>query len=114
MPSHARRIVVAIDGSNASRRALDAAADLVGYAASLSVVHVRTADMLDNRAVERAREHLLRRHVLRGTSNGSGVRPRRSSRRRARPAPLVIGRRNSESDDLGSISSRTFAAHRVT
>ncbi|MGH3127933.1 MAG: universal stress protein, partial [Gaiellaceae bacterium] len=63
MSSRPRSIVVAYDDSDASGRALDAAADLVGYATSLSVVHVRTGDTPGDRAVEGAREHLLRRHV---------------------------------------------------
>ena len=63
MSSRPRSIVVAYDDSDASWRALDAAADLVGYATSLSVVHVRPADMPGRRAVDGAREHLLRRRV---------------------------------------------------
>ena len=55
--------MVAFDDSDASRRALDAAADLMGYGSSLSVVHVRGADAPEGRAVDVAREQLLRRHV---------------------------------------------------
>jgi nucleotide-binding universal stress UspA family protein len=58
-----RRILVGFNGSDASRRALDAAADLVGYGSTLAVVavHVATADARD--AVDRARQQLVRRHV---------------------------------------------------
>ena len=57
------RIVVAYDGSRTSRRALDAAVDLMGYGSSLTVVHVR-AEEEAGRTVELAREDLLRRHVV--------------------------------------------------
>jgi nucleotide-binding universal stress UspA family protein len=58
-----RRILVGYDGSEASQRALDAAADLVGYGSSLAVVHVRPAGTRDNGTVEHARERLLQRQV---------------------------------------------------
>lgn len=64
MAARARRIVVGYSGSDASRRALDAAADLVGYGSTLAVVSVQAADAPDARqAVDQAREHLLRRQV---------------------------------------------------
>jgi nucleotide-binding universal stress UspA family protein len=64
MAVHARTIVVGYDGSEVSRRALDAAADLVGYGATLAVVGIRSNGAHDTRAaVEQAQEHLLRRHV---------------------------------------------------
>jgi nucleotide-binding universal stress UspA family protein len=64
MGVHARRIVVGYDGSDASWRALDAAADLVGYGATLAVVSGHPTGAADMRAaIEQAREHLLRRHV---------------------------------------------------
>jgi nucleotide-binding universal stress UspA family protein len=107
MPSHARRIVVAFNGSDASYRPLDAAADLVGYATSLSVVHVRTPDTLDDRAVECAREHLLQRHVPARYLErvGHAADEVVAAAREAGADLLVIGRRNSEGDDLGSVSS---------
>ena len=60
MNATARRILVGYDGSDAGRRALDAAADLAGYGSTLAVV------TLPNRGVDHgqdARWHLLRRHV---------------------------------------------------
>lgn len=60
MAAHARSIVLAYDGTDASRRALDDAADLVGYGSTLTVVAMRAAAA----AVAEARERLLRRHVL--------------------------------------------------
>ena len=62
MSARARTIVVGYDGSDSSRRALDAAADLVGYGSTLSVVTVQTGEI--GRDVPRAaREHLQGRHV---------------------------------------------------
>ena len=57
------RILVGYDGSEASQRALDGAADLVGYGSSLAVVHVRPAGARGVGVVERARERLLRRQI---------------------------------------------------
>ena len=64
MAPRARTIVVGYDGSDASARALDAAADLVGYGSTLTVVSVCPSDGTDLRTSARqAREHLVRRHV---------------------------------------------------
>ncbi len=60
--THSRRIMVAYDGSDAARRALAAAADLVGYGSTLTVVTVQSG--LHSAAVAtEARELLLLRHV---------------------------------------------------
>lgn len=62
MSARARRILVAYDGSEAGERALDAAADLVGYGSTLAVVTdgaasgVRARDRLRSRCVD-ARYH---------------------------------------------------------
>jgi nucleotide-binding universal stress UspA family protein len=64
MAAHARRILVAYDGSKGAQRALDAAADLVGYGSTLAVVSVGPPGPSNDRLVARAREHLLRRHVV--------------------------------------------------
>lgn len=64
MAARARNILVGYDGSEAARRALDAAADLVGYGSALSVVSVATRP--EDRArklLSEARSLLLRRHV---------------------------------------------------
>ena len=107
MSSRPRSIVVAYDDSDASGRALDAAADLVGYATSLSVVHVRTADMPGDRPVESAREHLLRRRVTARYVErvGRAAEEVVAAAREIGADLLVVGSRNSEGDDLGSTSS---------
>jgi nucleotide-binding universal stress UspA family protein len=57
-----RRILVGYDGSEAAGRALDAAADLVGYGSTLSVVTVHNCE-LRRSVVAEARGHLRARHV---------------------------------------------------
>jgi len=67
MAARPRRILVGYDGSSASRRALDAVADLAGYGSTVAVVaspggaENRAAEQ--RRLVDEAREALLRRHV---------------------------------------------------
>jgi nucleotide-binding universal stress UspA family protein len=71
MAARPRKIVVGYDGSEASRRALDAAADLSGYGSTLAVVCVesgpRNTDNLAHAAragvLDQAHEHLLERHI---------------------------------------------------
>jgi nucleotide-binding universal stress UspA family protein len=77
MAARARNILVGYDGSEAARRALDAAADLTGYGSSLAVVSVasRCDDRSSNgsaapdghvsaqRLLNEARALLLHRHV---------------------------------------------------
>jgi nucleotide-binding universal stress UspA family protein len=64
MAAQPRKIIVGYDDSEASRRALDRAADLTGYGSTLTVVSVApegaaySADLLTS-----ARERLLHRHV---------------------------------------------------
>ena len=55
--------MVGYDGSDASRRALDAAADLAGYGSTLAVVTVHERRASAAAATRRAREQLLGRHV---------------------------------------------------
>jgi nucleotide-binding universal stress UspA family protein len=62
MAARSRRIVVGYDGSESSRRALDAAADLVGYGSTLSVVTVRNGEPAAE-VVKEARARLHARHV---------------------------------------------------
>ena len=62
MAARARKIVVGFDGSEASRRALDAAADLVGYGSTLAVVSVQDGPAARSAASE-ARTRLQERHV---------------------------------------------------
>jgi nucleotide-binding universal stress UspA family protein len=53
---------VGYDGSDAGERALDAAADLIGYGSTLAVVSVSASDAATG-LLEEAREQLVRRHV---------------------------------------------------
>jgi len=54
-----RRILVGYDGDRRGRRALDAAADLLAYGSTLTVVTPNGTSFLE----DEAREHLLSRHV---------------------------------------------------
>jgi nucleotide-binding universal stress UspA family protein len=64
MSAQPRRIVVGVDDSEPSRRALERAADLTGYGSTLTVVSVaRDGDRYASGPLEKAREQLLRRHV---------------------------------------------------
>src|SRR5687768_488318 len=62
MAARPRRIMVGYDGSDAARRALGAAADLVGYGSTLSVVTVTSPDV-GSWVTGDARARLLQRHV---------------------------------------------------
>jgi nucleotide-binding universal stress UspA family protein len=63
-----RRILVSYDGSSASRRALDAVADIAGYGSVVAVVGVVAGrdDLTGERRrlVDEARQALLDRHVV--------------------------------------------------
>jgi nucleotide-binding universal stress UspA family protein len=63
MAAQPRRIVIGYDGSPAARRALDAAAELTGYASTLTVVTVSTAEGVGDTALADARDRLLQQHV---------------------------------------------------
>lgn len=106
MAAHPRRIMVGYDGSEASTRALDVAADLIGYGSTLEVVAVRT-DESDHLLTEDAREQLQRRLVEAAYHETSGE-PAKQLIKKAhelRADLLVIGRRNG-SPLLGSVSSK--------
>ena len=66
MAPRARNILVGYDGSDSGRRALAAAADLTGYASTLSVAAVAPQGDAEVSAdlVRDAREQLLRHNVL--------------------------------------------------
>lgn len=100
------RIVVAFDGSDASQRALDAAADLMGYGSSLNVVHVRGAAS-EGRTVDLAREHLLRRRVMARYLEPCGQAASEvvQAARDVGADLVVVGRRNALEGVLGPISS---------
>ena len=104
-----RRILVGYDGSDASVRALDVAADLAGYGSSLAVVTVRTGSV-DGATAAAAREHLLRRHVVARYHEPSGE-PAEELVEKAKELDadlIVIGRRSRKPlrAFLGSVSAR--------
>lgn len=64
MAARARKIIVGYDGSEASTRALELAADLAGYGSTLAVVTVAEGeDAFGDRVLGDARERLVSRHV---------------------------------------------------
>jgi nucleotide-binding universal stress UspA family protein len=107
MAAHARQILVGYDGSEASQRALDAAADLAGYGSTLAVVHVLRAGAPQGRTVELAREHLLQRHLTARYLEPCGH-PAQEIVEAARAVSadlIVVGRRNALRRMLGSVSA---------
>jgi nucleotide-binding universal stress UspA family protein len=109
MAARPRRIVVGYDGSEASRRALDAAADLVGYGSTLSVVTVHNGEV-DRGVAREAREHLQQRHVAAAYHEASGE-PAEQIVEAAEGIGadlVVVGRRNRSPlrSLLGSVSAR--------
>ena len=98
--------MVGYDGSDAATRALDVAADLVGYGSTLEVVAVRTTES-GHLLTEDAREQLQRLLVVAAYHETSGE-PGKQLVKKAhelRADLLVIGRRNG-SPLLGSVSSK--------
>ena len=61
--NRARNILVGYDGSDAARRALEAAVDLGGYGSRLSVVAVALDGSPSPKTLAEARDILLARHV---------------------------------------------------
>jgi nucleotide-binding universal stress UspA family protein len=107
MAGHPKQILVGFDGSEASRRALDAAADLVGYGSSLAVVHVRGGRTPSDGTVELAREQLLQRHLTARHLEPCGQ-PANEIVEAARAVSadlIVVGRRNACKPVLGSVSA---------
>jgi nucleotide-binding universal stress UspA family protein len=104
--SRPKTILIAYDGSEASRQALDAAADLVGYGSSLSVVHVLREGELPDGVVDDARAHLLQRHMVARYLQPSGE-PAEEIVEAARSVGadlIVVGRRSALERMLGSVS----------
>ncbi|HEY7380650.1 MAG TPA: universal stress protein [Gaiella sp.] len=102
MSARPKRIVVGYDGSDAAQRALNAAADLVGYGSTLTVVAVDGDGLVDD-----ARERLLRRHVTARYLHPVGD-PAESLIEAARKLEadlLVVGRRGPDESDPGAVSS---------
>jgi nucleotide-binding universal stress UspA family protein len=103
-----RKIVVGFDGSDASRRALDAAADLAGYASTLAVVTVQTRAGGHGVSAE-ARAQLMRRHMEARYHETCGEAADQLVEAAAELGAdlLVVGRsRNPVRALLGSVSSR--------
>lgn len=109
MSGRPRRIVVGYDGSEASRRALEAAADLVGYGSTLAVVTV-TNDQVGSWASGDAHARLLDRHVEARYHETSGEPAEQLVEKATELGAdlLVVGRRNRNPLRmlLGSVSSR--------
>jgi nucleotide-binding universal stress UspA family protein len=115
MTAHARRIMVGFDGSDAARRALDAAADLVGYGSTLSVVAVQNGER-NGEVLRGAREQLQRRQVEARYHEPIGEPAEQlvETARELEADLLVVGRRNRTPlrGLLGSVSSRVVrSAH---
>ena len=109
MAARPRRIVVGYDGSDASRRALDAAADLVGYGSTLSVVTV-SDDEVGSWATGDARARLLRRQVEAHYHEATGAAAEQLVEKATELGAdlVVVGRRSRRPLRalLGSVSSR--------
>jgi nucleotide-binding universal stress UspA family protein len=97
MAARARRIIVGYDGSEASTRALDLAADLAGYGSTLAVVTVAEGreDAVGDRVLGDARERLVSRHV-----SASYLRPV------GEPAETLVETANSLEADLLVVGRR--------
>lgn len=107
MAARPKRILVGFDGSETSQRALDAAADLVGYGSTLAVVHVRRAGAPEGEAVGRAREQLLQRQIPARYLEPCGH-PAKEIVEAARAVGadlVVVGRRSALKRVLGSVSA---------
>ena len=63
MSAQPRRIVVGVDGSEAGRRALDAAVQLTGYGSTLTVVNVGANGEEPTSVLGAARERVRSRHL---------------------------------------------------
>ena len=116
MAARAKSIVVGYDGSEAARRALDRAADLVdGYGSTLAVVTVtgRDEDDATTATLDDARERLLARHVTASYVEQVGEpADRLVEAATSRGADLlVVGRRDQGALErlvLGSVSTKVL------
>ena len=116
MAARAKSIVVGYDGSEAARRSLDRAADLVdGYGSMLAVVTVtgRDEDDATTATLDDARERLLARHVTASYVEQVGEpADRLVEAATSRGADLlVVGRRDQGALErlvLGSVSTKVL------
>jgi nucleotide-binding universal stress UspA family protein len=110
MSAQPRKIVVAFDGSEPSIRALDAAAQLVGYGSTLTVVTIApSANGAVREALADARTRLLDKHVAARYIARSGE-PAVEIVEAARELEadlIVVGRRTPPADE--SVSAQVVA-----
>jgi nucleotide-binding universal stress UspA family protein len=108
--SRARNILVGFDGSDAARRALDAAVDLGGYGSRLSVVAVAPEGSSRPGALAEARDLLVARQVAASYFDAVGEPAEELIGAAARldADVIVVGRRKSALQRLvlGSVSAR--------
>jgi nucleotide-binding universal stress UspA family protein len=111
MAAQARRILVGFDGSGASWRALDVAAQLTGYGSTLAVVSVaREGNGGVRSLLDVAHEHLLEQHVTATyvPKVGDPAEELVSAARELAADLVVVGRRGEGSDGTplpGSVSA---------
>jgi nucleotide-binding universal stress UspA family protein len=111
MSAHPRRIVVAYDGSEGAVRALDAAAQLVGYGSTLTVVSVEPGPSRDGRnTLADARERLLLKQVTARYIARGGVPADEivEAARELQADLIVVGRRTPPADE--SVSAQIVSA----
>jgi nucleotide-binding universal stress UspA family protein len=106
MPGRAQTIVVSFDGSDGAKRALDRAADLVGYGTRLAVVNVVPPSGHSNGVLDEARLRLSVRHLAALTFErvGNPVAELIEAVHWLRAALLVIG--DGEAPSNGSVRTR--------
>ena len=101
--------MVGYDGSDASRRALETAADMVGYGSTLAVVTVTNGET-DSRVGDAARVQLLRRHIQANYHEAAGEAAEQLIEKATELGAdlVVVGRRNRSPlrSLLGSVSAR--------
>jgi nucleotide-binding universal stress UspA family protein len=116
MSAQPRRIVVGYDGSQGAVRALDAAAQLVGYGSTLTVVSVAPGPSGDGReSLADARERLLLKQVTARFIARAGVPADEivEAARELQADLIVVGRRTPPADESVSAQVVSSAASDV-